>query len=657
MTIYNATNAAELTAALSSASGGDEIRLSGGDYGALNISKSFNSEVRIVSNDPSNPASFSTMNINGASNITIEGVVFDYTFSSGDKIWDAPFQINNSSNVAILNSTFDGDVASGLTSEDNGYGAGKGLTVNGSNGVTIAGNEVYDFWKGMNFSDSKNLIIQNNELHSLRSDGLNFVDVQGVLIERNYIHDFDASPTSGDHRDMIQFWTNNTTEATSNVVIRDNTFDIGQGSWTQTIFMRNIEAEKGNTALYYQNVTIENNVIYNSHLHGITVGETNGLVVSNNTLVQADGDPNFAKVGGAFAPPQISIASNSKNVTIDQNITSKITGFGNQSDWTVQSNAIIQNTDPTGPGYYADVFTNQSLNDNTPYHNYDVIPGSIIDLLNAGAILAHPEESQSSVSTPTTSTPTTTTPVVTDPVNTTAIDPVQTTDSTTGTGSVDADPVNTANGSTGSYDVSSIGIDAFVLDIDTLIGTSALKGDAEIVTTASGESAIYLDGKKDSVDLGRLKPLEDSDQVSFSIEFARDTADGATERLVWNHKKIGVSLVDDGLEIQVANKSTKFYDGIVIKDLGLNDTDVHQLTVIVDAETDRLQVIVDGELVLDEQSYDFDIVGAGGKEWGWSLGPKWGDGFDGEIYDFRIDDQANFFDTTNVIDDSMAVFG
>ncbi|WP_171213014.1 right-handed parallel beta-helix repeat-containing protein [Ruegeria sp. HKCCA5839] len=655
MTIYNVTNAAELTAALSSASGGDEIRLSGGDYGALNISKSFNSEVRIVSDDPSNPASFSTMNINGASNITIDGVEFDYSFSAGDKIWYEPFQINNSSNIAIQNSTFDGDVASGLTAEDNGYGAGKGLAVDGSDGITFTGNVMYDFWKAAVLTDSTNLNVSNNEIHSIRSDGLNFVQVQGVLIEGNYIHDFEASPTSGDHRDMIQFWTNKTTEATTDVVIRNNTFDIGQGSWTQTIFMRNLAAEQGNTSLFYQNITIENNVIYNQQYHGITVGETNGLVVSNNTIVQAFGDPNMPTTGGSLAPPQINIASRSTNVTIEQNAVAKIDGYNGQSNWNVQDNALIQNSNPNGAGFYGDVFTAQSLNDSTPYHNYDVIPGSIVDLLNAGAILAHPEESQSSVSTPTTSTPTTTTPVITDPVDTAVTDPVQTTDPTTVT--VDPDPVDTSGSSSSNFDVSSFAIDAYILDLDDIEGTSALKGDAKVITTASGEKALYLDGVKDKADLGRLKPLEDSDQISFSIDFKRDTADGKTEALVWNHKKIGVSLVGDGLEIQVANNDSKFSDGFILKDLGLNDTDEHQLTVIVDAVTDRIQVIVDGELVLDEQSYDLDFVGAGGKEWGWTLGPKWGNGFDGEIYDFRIDDQANFFDTTNVIDDSMAVFG
>ena len=44
--------------------------------------------------------------------------------------------------------------------------------------------------------------------------------------------------------------------------------------------MRNEMVDQGKAGLemYYQNITIENNVIYNAQTHGITVGETTGLI-------------------------------------------------------------------------------------------------------------------------------------------------------------------------------------------------------------------------------------------------------------------------------------------------------------------------------------------------------------------------------------------
>ncbi|WP_298388347.1 right-handed parallel beta-helix repeat-containing protein [Ruegeria sp.] len=642
------------------------------------------------------------MNLNGASNLTIEEVVFDYTFAQGDNLWTSPFVVNNSSNISILNSTFDGDVASGLTSVDNGYGSGKALIVDGSSNITVAGNEVYDFWKGLAFGNSKDLTVQNNEIHSLRSDGMNFVDVQGVLIEGNYLHDFEGSPNSGDHPDMIQFWTNNTTEPSTDIVIRGNTFDIGQGTWTQTIFMRNIEAERGNTALYYQNVTIENNLIYNAHLHGISIGETDGLTIANNTMVYAYSDiSNTSGSGG----PLINVSSVSTNVTIEQNAVTKINGYNGQSGWTVQDNALIQNTDSNASGYYGDVFTDQSLNATTPYNNYIVESGSIIDVLNAGATIAHAEDSQASNTTPTPTPSPTPTPTPTpDPAPTEVVDvdpaptdpapaedpaptedPVQVEAEPAEPTPAEPEPTDTATSDPAPaepapqdpvvsdsntvdvalrplidddlamFDVDQI--DGYVLDLDALSGSKALKGDAEVVQSASGQQALYLDGKKDKAELGRLKDFENTDQLSFSIDFARDTADGSVEKLLWNHQKIGVILVDDGLKVQIGNNDTHFHKGFHIEDLGLNDTEQHQVAVILDADTDRVQVIVDGVVVLDDTSRDLDIVGAGGHEWGWSLGPMWGNGFDGEIYDFRVDDEADFYDPPVVMEDTLAVFG
>jgi len=75
--------------------------------------------------------------------------------------------------------------------------------------------------------------------------------------------------------------------------------------------------------------------------------------------------------------------------------------------------------------------------------------------------------------------------------------------------------------------------------------------------------------------------------------------------------------------------------------------------VLVDAETDRLQVVVDDVLVLDEQGTDFDFVGAGGREWGWSLGTAWNRWFEGEVYDFQVSDDFAFVQTPETADDAI----
>ena len=197
--------------------------------------------------------------------------------------------------------------------------------------------------------------------------------------------------------------------------------------------------------------------------------------------------------------------------------------------------------------------------------------------------------------------------------------------------------------------------DDFVLDIAGLPSNkqAALKGDATIVDTASGP-AIQFDGFKDFAKIGRLEQFEDSDQLAFTVEFARDTADGSTQRLVWNHQKIGLTLTDDGLIAHVQNNDAKFHKGFVAKNIGLNDTDTHQITMMVDQTTDRLQVIVDDQLVIDETGTDFDFIGAGGREWGWNLGTPWGRYVDGEISAFAVDDEVQFVDHIAPVDDLFA---
>ena len=67
---------------------------------------------------------------------------------------------------------------------------------------------------------------------------------------------------------MIQFWTSGTTSPSTNIVIRGNILDSGDGGWTQSIFMRNEMVDTGGAgdAMFYQNILIEDNVIYNAFI-------------------------------------------------------------------------------------------------------------------------------------------------------------------------------------------------------------------------------------------------------------------------------------------------------------------------------------------------------------------------------------------------------
>ena len=399
----NVSNLADLYKALSHATGGETILLAGGDYGNMLLAAksgfnlAFPSNVTIASADPGNPAVFTGLDIRNTSNLTFDGLVFDYTFKEGHPIWLKPFSITGGNNITVRNSTFDGDLAHGVSPESDGLGYAFGLSVQGSSNTVIDNNEFFNFFRGLVMGGGTGSVVSNNEMHSLRMDGMNFAHIQNILIEGNYLHDFNRSTNVGDHSDMIQFWTNGGTKPSTNITIRGNVLDIGEGGQTQSIFMRNDMVDRGlaGTEMFYQNVLIEDNVIYNAHSHGITVGETAGLIIRNNSVLHSDG----GKVDGADAAveiPRVNVAGASTNVSITGNALSAITGWSNQADWTVHNNAFIQDQNPNAPGYYGDVFIGSSLAALGGVNNFVALPGGMLDLLKAGSSLtAYTEKSDS----------------------------------------------------------------------------------------------------------------------------------------------------------------------------------------------------------------------------------------------------------------------
>ncbi|MGR3371545.1 MAG: LamG-like jellyroll fold domain-containing protein [Pseudooceanicola nanhaiensis] len=385
-TVITVNSITALHDALATATGGETILLEGGEYGGLGLSfrndypVDFPSNITIASADPENPAVFDVLRLDGVSNLTFDGIKFDYTYTDGDPTWERPFTVLNSTNVTIVNSVLDGDVAG------HGYATGVGLFVDRTSGFTLSDSELEGFHRGLLITNSSDVAITGNDVHSIRSDGFDFAQIAGVLIENNYLHDFAAVPGSGDHRDMIQFWTNGTTEPSSDIVIRGNRLDIGDGDYTQSIFMRNDQVDQGlaGEELYYQNVLIEENVITNGHTAGIILGAANGATIRNNTVLHSDGNPE-TDLSGTVSMPKISVNGASHNVVIDQNIAAAISGWTGQDDWTLSNNAIVQDSDPSAPGYYGDIFIASSMQPDGEIFSPIVLPGSILDLLGAGA--------------------------------------------------------------------------------------------------------------------------------------------------------------------------------------------------------------------------------------------------------------------------------
>ena len=381
------SSAAGLKTALSGVTGDTVILLDPGDYGNLSLSGSLAGNVTIRSAEPSDAAVFHSMNLSGVDNLTFDTVKFDYVSASGAPDYTQPFTISSSSNIKIENSTFDGDNAHGLSATLDGYGTGWGLYVINSNDITLSHNEYYDWDRAALFNNVDGLVVQNNDVYDIRSDGFDFVNVDNTLIEQNYMHDFRIAPLSDDHPDMIQFWTAGTTSPSTNITISENFLNSGAGDWTQSIFMRNeaVDSQGAGYEMFYQNILIENNVIYNAHTHGITVGETDGLIIRNNTILHnAD-----SADGGAVYIPTIHLADASLNVVVADNIAPALT-FQSNANRLVENNLAVQRDNPNGANYYGDLFVNALANSAATLADLMAVPGGIIDQLNVGSSLTQP---------------------------------------------------------------------------------------------------------------------------------------------------------------------------------------------------------------------------------------------------------------------------
>jgi hypothetical protein len=350
-----------LAIALTEAAPGSVLRLAPGHYGELRLYRGGGAPgapLRLVAANPGRPPRFERVDLREVAHLELRGLHLVYSFTVGDESWLRPFSVTESRDIAFRGCLFQGDRARGVSAVDDGFGWAFGLGITAVQGLVIDDCTIRGFLRGLIASGSRDLMIVGNDLYGLRSDGMNFAEVQDVHILGNYVHDFDRAIDSDDHPDMIQFWTNGTDAPSTDIVIRGNLLYSGQGAWTQSIFMRNEEVDLGRAgrSMFYRNILIEENVIANAHLHGITVGETDGLVIRRNTVLR-----NALSEGEDDNPPlwtpTIRVAEDARNVYIDRNIVAKIAGYEKQADWHVTDNLLVQDRTRMEAGFYDTVFT------------------------------------------------------------------------------------------------------------------------------------------------------------------------------------------------------------------------------------------------------------------------------------------------------------
>lgn len=393
---FTVRTAAEFREAILQARGGDTILMAPGIYEPIGVrgDRGFvapeSGRITIRSEDPADPARITELGLREVHGLDFENLIFDYRYADGDPEFKRPFFIRDSSDIAIRDSTFSGSLVDGV-------GHGFGLSVSRSTNIAVENNDFHDFMRGAVFGRVDDLTVTGNEIHRIRSDGLNFIQVQNVLIEDNHLHSFIGKLGSRDHRDMIQLWSTGTDAPSADIVIRGNVLDIADGHWTQSLFMRNevVDSQGGGPDRFYRNILIEDNIIYNAHLHGITVGETDGLVIRNNSVLYHEGAP-LGRTGGVTIP-QIRVAERSTDVVIERNVVAAISGVEDRGDWIIRDNVIVDHTDAAAPGYYLAQFVTSTMDHRDGALKHVALPDSEIAARAAGAPQLLPEESPETI--------------------------------------------------------------------------------------------------------------------------------------------------------------------------------------------------------------------------------------------------------------------
>jgi len=303
--VVEVSNGAELMAAMNNASGGDTIKLQPGDYDVVSLRDyNFDSPVTITSADPDNPAHLENLYIRNSSNITVEKLAIHSEDGPLSSWGEHLAYVGESSNIVLNDNKFGNDSP---TAKADGF---IGLSVSNSTGVDVTGNEFSNLGNGAAFSYSQDLNISDNYVHDIRSDGFHFTSVQRVDVTGNTIKDF--YPAAGDSADYIQFVGLNGVPANTDIVIRDNSLLQGDGEAVKAIFMNT------NSADPFENVLIENNVIYQSGYHGISVYNAEGLEITQNTIISPPGTVDEVRI----------LVNNASDAVIEDNITNLLSISG-----------------------------------------------------------------------------------------------------------------------------------------------------------------------------------------------------------------------------------------------------------------------------------------------------------------------------------------
>lgn len=171
-----------------------------------------------------------------------------------------------------------------------------GMNIRSSDGVTLENARVTDAYHGVMVGDSRNIVLRNNDLTGLRSDGMDVVGTSNVLIENNRFTDIRPHKATGskaagdwkdgDHPDAVQIWSTKDNPRVTDITIRGNTVE---GDTQGFNFFG--PKHDGNAR-----IRIENNAIHITYPPAISIFRCDDCSIRGNRVWRIAGAPHQANI-------------------------------------------------------------------------------------------------------------------------------------------------------------------------------------------------------------------------------------------------------------------------------------------------------------------------------------------------------------------------
>ena len=278
MTTTTVTNTVQLVRVLRAVHGGETILLAPGHYGDLALSGVRpGSQVTIRSANPDNDARFDSIKLTRVANLAFEDIDVRHILGPKEADHVPGVMVNASNDVSFVGIDLVGSI------NGNPFDDGNGLMITNSSRVTVLDSSFREFNNAVVFSRSEDVIFAGNTIRDAR-EGVNIAQIDGGLFERNYVTGIRPDLSKRDHSDAFQVQSGG-----GNGISRDLVFNANviMGDENQGIFIRSEKAQS--QGLTHSNIVITNNYVESNYRNAISIADTNGVVVTGNTVRDADG--------------------------------------------------------------------------------------------------------------------------------------------------------------------------------------------------------------------------------------------------------------------------------------------------------------------------------------------------------------------------------